>query len=286
MTTKPGQKKSPVRRIFIAILLGGITFWAIFPFYWAITTSLKPKNEVFTISYLSVPFLQYTPTLENWREELAVPGTQKILWNSVIVSVFSALVAVILGSLAGYSLARFQFGKIQSKDITLWFLGQNILPGVVLVVPFFLLMKTFHLLDTRIALVLAYSTFTIPFVTIIMRAMFKELPEELEEAALVDGYSRFAVFRKIVLPLAAPGITAVSFIALAQSWNEFLYALTLASRDAITVPLWIAGSETTRGVQFWFIATRALVALTPPTILILLGQRFIVRGLTFGALKG
>jgi multiple sugar transport system permease protein len=145
---------------------------------------------------------------------------------------------------------------------------------VVLVVPFFLLMKAAHLLDSRIALMLANSTFTIPFVTIVMRAMFKELPEELEEAALVDGYTRYGAFRKIVLPLAAPAITAVSFIAFAQAWNEFLFALTLSYRDAITIPVWIAGSESTRGVQFWFIATRALVALTP-TILVLLGQRFL-----------
>jgi multiple sugar transport system permease protein len=283
---RPGKPLHLVRRTVIAVILCGVTFWALFPFYWALTTSLKPKQEVFTISYLSIPFLQYRPTLDNWREELAVPGTQKIIWTSVVVATGSALLAVFLGSLAGYALARFRFGRIHSKDITLWFLGQNILPGVVLVVPFFLLMKAAHLLDSRIALMLANSTFTIPFVTIVMRAMFKELPEELEEAALVDGYTRYGAFRKIVLPLAAPAITAVSFIAFAQAWNEFLFALTLSYRDAITIPVWIAGSESTRGVQFWFIATRALVALTPPTILVLLGQRFIVRGLTFGALKG
>jgi multiple sugar transport system permease protein len=283
---RPGKPRRIVRRTVIAVILCGVTFWALFPFYWALTTSLKPKQEVFTISYLSIPFLQYRPTLDNWREELAVPGTQKIIWTSVVVATGSALLAVFLGCLAGYALARFRFGRIHSKDITLWFLGQNILPGVVLVVPFFLLMKAAHLLDSRIALMLANSTFTIPFVTIVMRAMFKELPEELEEAALVDGYTRYGAFRKIVLPLAAPAITAVSFIAFAQAWNEFLFALTLGYRDAITIPVWIAGSESTRGVQFWFIATRALVALTPPTILVLLGQRFIVRGLTFGALKG
>jgi multiple sugar transport system permease protein len=283
---RPGKPRHIVRRTVIAVILCGVTFWALFPFYWALTTSLKPKQEVFTISYLSIPFLQYRPTLDNWREELAVPGTQKIIWTSVVVATGSALLAVFLGCLAGYALARFRFGRIHSKDITLWFLGQNILPGVVLVVPFFLLMKAAHLLDSRIALMLANSTFTIPFVTIVMRAMFKELPEELEEAALVDGYTRYGAFRKIVLPLAAPAITAVSFIAFAQAWNEFLFALTLSYRDAITIPVWIAGSESTRGVQFWFIATRALVALTPPTILVLLGQRFIVRGLTFGALKG
>ena len=283
---RPGKPRHIVRRTVIAVILCGVTFWALFPFYWALTTSLKPKQEVFTISYLSIPFLQYRPTLDNWREELAVPGTQKIIWTSVVVATGSALLAVFLGCLAGYALARFRFGRIHSKDITLWFLGQNILPGVVLVVPFFLLMKAAHLLDSRIALMLANSTFTIPFVTIVMRAMFKELPEELEEAALVDGYTRYGAFRKIVLPLAAPAITAVSFIAFAQAWNEFLFALTLGYRDAITIPVWIAGSESTRGVQFWFIATRALVALTPPTILVLLGQRFIVRGLMFGALKG
>jgi multiple sugar transport system permease protein len=103
------------------VILCGVTFWALFPFYWALTTSLKPKQEVFTISYLSIPFLQYRPTLDNWREELAVPGTQKIIWTSVVVATGSALLAVFLGCLAGYALARFQFGRIHSKDITCGF---------------------------------------------------------------------------------------------------------------------------------------------------------------------
>jgi multiple sugar transport system permease protein len=227
------KPRSPLRRLLLVIVLGGITFWALFPFYWAFTTSLKPRTEVFTVSYLSIPFLQYKPTLDNWREELAVPGTQKIIWNSVVVAIASALLAVCLGSLAGYALARFRFGRLHSKDITLWFLGQNILPAVVLVVPFFLLMKTINLLDTRVAVVLANSTFSIPFVTIVMRAMFKELPEELEEAALVDGYTRFGAFRKIVLPLAAPAITAVSFIA----WRRPGTSLFLPSASPTAMPL-------------------------------------------------
>jgi multiple sugar transport system permease protein len=262
--------------------------WAAFPFYWAVVTSIKPRIETFTITYFSIPFLQFQPTLDNWIEEIQLPEMQKALVNSVIASVVSTILALFLGTTAGYALARFnfQFGRIKNKDITVWFLSQRVLPPVVVVIPFFLMMKALNLLDSRMALILAYTTANLPFAVIIMRQIFKELPEELEEAALVDGYSRWGAFFKVALPLSAPALASTGLICLAFAWNEFLFALVMASRDAITMPLVIAGAEHARGVQFWFIATRALVAMAVPTILALLAQRFIVRGLTFGAIKG
>jgi multiple sugar transport system permease protein len=149
-----------------------------------------------------------------------------------------------------------------------------------------LIMKTLRLLDTRLALILVYTTFNLPFAVVIMRQMFKELPDEIEEAALVDGCTYFGAFFRVALPLAAPAIAATFILCLAFAWNEMLFALTLAQKDAITLPVFIAGSQQSRGVAFWFAATRALVAALPPTALALFIQPFIVRGLTFGAIKG
>lgn len=286
MRTSSYSIRSILWKILSIALIAIVVTWSVFPFYWAIITSLKPRLETFSISYLSIPFLQFKPTLDNWIEQLAVLETRKALLNSIITSSSSTVLALALGSLAGYALARFKFKRIKNKDITIWFLSQRVLPPVVVVIPFFLMMKTAKLLDTRLALILVYTTFNLPFVVIIMRQIFKDLPNELEEAAMVDGYSRWGAFVRIALPLAAPGLAATGMICLAFAWNEFLFTLVLASTDAVTMPIAIAGAEHARGVQFWFVATRALLAMSVPTLLALFAQRFIVRGLTFGAVKG
>jgi len=259
--------------------------WAAFPFYWAIVTSLKPRLETFTVSYLSIPFLQFTPTLSNWAEELQVDKTRLGLFNSTIVATCSTVLALGLGTPAGYALARFRFRRIKNKDILIWFLSQRVLPPVVIAIPFFLMMKTAGLLDTRLALILAYTTFNLPFAIVIMRQIFMEFPEELEEAALVDGYGRWGVFLKIALPLSTPALISTGIICFSFAWNEFLFAMVLSSRDAITMPVVIAGAEDSRGVQFWYVATRALIAMIIPVLLALCAQRFIVRGMTFGAVR-
>ena len=286
MSTSTYPIRSILWKILSIALIAIVVVWSIFPFYWAIITSLKPRLETFSVSYLSIPFLQFKPTLDNWIDQLAVLETRKALLNSIITSSCSTVLALVLGSLAGYALARFKFKRIKNKDITIWFISQRILPPVVVVIPFFLMMKTAKLLDTRLALILVYTTFNLPFVVIIMQQVFKDLPNELEEAAMVDGYSRWGAFVRVALPLAAPGLAATGMICLAFAWNEFLFTLVLASTDAVTMTIAIAGAEHARGVQFWFVATRALLAMGIPTLLALFAQRFIVRGLTFGAVKG
>jgi multiple sugar transport system permease protein len=148
------------------------------------------------------------------------------------------------------------------------------------------MMKTFHLLDTRLALIITNATFTMPFAVLIMRDVFKELPVKLEEAAWVDGASRFGTFWRITLPLAAPAIAVSAVLCFAFSWNEFIFALILTYKNAQPVTVIIAGVEHTQGIQFWFVVTRLLAAILPPAILVLAVQRCIVRGLTFGAFKG
>jgi multiple sugar transport system permease protein len=274
------------KRILLGIAIALCIAWATFPFYWAITTSLRKPAETFTVAGLAIPFLQFKPTLENWSAELKVPENLKAVKNSAIIAVTSAILATMLGTMAGYGLARFQFYKIKNPDITIWFLSQRVLPPVVVAIPFFLLAKQFNALDKVSTLIVLNTTFNLPFAVIIMSQLFKELPIELEQAAMVDGYSRIGAFFKVALPLSAPGLVATGIICLAFAWNEFMFALIIAQRNAITLPYIISGASDTRGIQFWFIATRALMAMVPPTILALMVQKFIVRGLTFGAVKG
>lgn len=268
--------------------LGAITvltlFLVLFPFYWAFLNSIKRPEETFQPTW--IPFLQFQPTLEHWRSQLATPEIRHALLNSVIISIGAATLALALGTLAAYGLARFRFNRPSNGALTTWFLSQRVLPPVMFVTPFFLLMRQFGLLDSVLALVLLNATFTLPFAVIILSQTFRELPRELEEAALVDGASHLQSFLSIVLPLALPGLAATWVICMAFSWNEFLFALSLTSKSAIPMPVIIAGAEHTRGVQFWFVGVNVLLTMLVPIVLALLAQRYIIRGLTLGALKG
>jgi multiple sugar transport system permease protein len=256
----------------------------LFPFYWAFLNSIKRPEETFQPSW--IPFLQFQPTLEHWRSQLATPEIRHALLNSTIISIGAATLALLLGTLAAYALARFRFNRPSNGALTTWFISQRVLPPVMFITPFFLLMRQFKLLDSVWALVLLNATFTLPFAVIILSQTFRELPRELEEAALVDGASYFQSFFWIVLPLALPGLAATWVICMAFSWNEFLFALSLTSQSAIPMPVIIAGAEHTRGVQFWFVGVNVLMTMLVPIVLALLAQRYIIRGLTLGALKG
>lgn len=275
---------SPAGRVLMAGLIVIMLVWVLFPFYWAFLNSLKKPADTFEPSW--IPYLQFRPTLEHWQAELAIRETRQALRNSTIISVGAATVASLLGTLAAYALARFRFRRPGNGTITTWFLSQRILPPVVMVIPFFLLMRQLRLLDSVWALVLLNATFTLPFPVIILSQMFRELPAELEEAAMVDGASRFQSFARVALPLVLPGLVATWIICMAFSWNEFLFGLSLTTKDAIPMPVIIAGAEHTRGVQFWFVGVRVMLTMLPPTILALLAQRYIIRGLTLGAVKG
>lgn len=281
------MKKKPIT-LAGKVAIGGITlialFWVLFPFYWAFLNSIKRPEDTFQATW--IPFLQFTPTLEHWIAELSIPEIRQALLNSTIIAIGAATLAVFLGTLAAYALARFHFNRPSNGGLTTWFISQRVLPPVLFVIPFFLLMRQLRLLDSVWALVLLNATFTLPFPVIILSQMFRELPSELEDAALVDGASRIQTFYRIALPLVAPGLVAAWILCLALSWNEFLFALSLTTKSAIPMPVIIAGAEHTRGVQFWFVGVRVMLTMLPPTILALLAQRYIVRGLTLGAVKG
>jgi len=281
------RNKITFSQILLWMLIILATAWAIFPFYWAIITSLKEPTVILTKPSF-IPFVQFTPTLYNWQLEFTTRWREisRALGNSVVIAVGATTIAVSLGTLVGYGLATFRFDRWKNKDITLWFLSQRFLPPMATAIPFFIVMKNLNLLDTHLALILSNATFTMPFAALIMRDVFKELPRELEESAWIDGASRLQSFWYISLPLAAPAAAAAAVICFAFAWNEFLFGLILTYKTAQPITVMIAGVEHTQGIQFWFVATRLLIAILPPAILALLAQRYIVRGLTFGAVKG
>ncbi|HEX6114778.1 MAG TPA: carbohydrate ABC transporter permease [Geminicoccaceae bacterium] len=233
-----------------------------------------------------IPWIHFTPTLDNWADQLQVLETQNALINSSLIASCATLLALLLGTPAAYALARFRFELVQNRDLTIFFFSQRVLPPVPTVIPFYLVMRTVGLLDTHLALILVNATFIMPFVVVILRQAFLGLPVELEESALIDGADHWGAFWRIALPLVAPAIAATALIIFGRAWNEFLFALAIAAKGAITIPVHMAGTAGTRGVQFWYLAVRQMIAIVPPVVIALLAQRYIVRRLTLGAVKG
>lgn len=289
MAEKPTAETTPgwsMRYSVYSLIAVVVAMIFMFPLYWAFSTSLRNPMDTFTVSGLGIPFIHFEPTLNNWIEQLATGETRRALMNSTVISIGASALALLLGTPAAYALARFHFRLPPNRDLTLWFLSQRVLPPVATVIPFYLVMRTLGLLDTYLALILINATFILPFVVVILRQTFIELPVELEEAAMVDGTGFLGAFLRVSLPLAAPAMAATGLIIFAFAWNEFLFAITISSKNAITIPVHMAGAVDTRGVQFWFMAVRAMIAMIPPVLLALLAQRYIVQGLTFGAVKG
>lgn len=269
--------------LWIAVIL--VTLVALYPFVWALITSFKPQRDALESSM--IPFLQFKPIMDNWNAELGQTGEENIkaLKNSAIIAIGATIIALTLGSTAGYALARFRFG-IGNRNLVSWFLSQRFLPPVATLIPFFLLLQRFDLLDTYLGMIVVNATFVMPFAVLIMRDFFADIPKDLEEAALVDGASHFQVFLRVALPIAGPALVAAGIICFTFAWNEFLFASVLTVRDAQPFTVKIISTGTVRGIHFGFVSTRLLMAVVPPLVLSLFVQRYIVRGLTMGAVKG
>jgi multiple sugar transport system permease protein len=286
MTDRVAGRKTGIGDAIASLIAVSVTLLFVFPIYWAFSQSLRNPLDTFTVAGFGIPWVNFTPTLGNWIDQLGTPETARSLFNSTLISVLAAVLALALGTPAAYAIARFRFQRWRNRDITVWFLSQRVLPPVATVIPFYLTMRSLGLLDTHLALILINATFVMPFVVVILRQTFLDLPVELEEAALIDGANHFGAFWRVALPLAAPSMAATGLIIFAFTWNEFLFAVAISSDAAITVPVHIAGAIDTRGVQFWFMGVRAMTAMIPPVIIALIAQRYIVRGLTLGAVRG
>ena len=271
---------------FIAMLIACAgAVWVIIPFLWAINNSLKTHADIFK-PHAIIPFLQFTPTLDAWNFVLGDPQVLNCLFSSTLVSVGTTLFVLLIGTPAAYSLARFEFRRMKSRDITLWFLSQRVLPPVVVLVPFYILLAQLGMIDTWSGLILLYSTFNLAFCVVIMRDIFRDVSKEVEEAARIEGASLWQIFWMIALPLSLDGLIVTAFIVFAFSWNEALFASAVTSQHAATMPAFILASRSTRGVDFNFAAVNTILAIAPPVILSFFVQRYLARGLSFGAVKG
>jgi multiple sugar transport system permease protein len=267
-----------------------LTLWAmiiILPLYWTIITSFKlPVAVTSGITYL--PWVDFTPSLQAWKDvfggEIQVLDPMK---NSLLAASVSSVVAVALGSMAAYGLVRFRYrwGHWRNDDIAFWFVSQRMLPPAAIVLAFIVMYNYLGMLDTVVGLTIAYTGFNLPFAVWIMRDFFAALPRELEEAARVDGAGWGTTFLRIVLPLSVPGLAATTILLFIFSWNEYLFASLLAFEQAKTLPVTIAGMATSIGVRWWSISALSLISMVPTIILGLMVQRYIVRGLTSGAIK-
>ncbi len=281
------------------LIYGVLILWAIiclFPIYWTVTTSFKVASDVMRGNM--VPWVDFKPGWLGWRSLGLSPETifqtstvreefLKRFMNSAITSLSASGLAVVLGSLAAYGLSRFsyRFLWMRNSDISFFFLSQLILPPVVLALPFLVLYKELDVLDTRIGIIMIYTLMVMPIVIWIMRDQFSAIPVELEEAALVDGLSIWGAFLRIVVPLALPGMVAAFILALVLCWNEYFFAALLTSTDAKTLPVMVASQTGSQGINWWAMAALSTAAIAPLVIVGVVLERYIIKGMTAGAVK-
>jgi multiple sugar transport system permease protein len=283
-------------RVLIYLALAIWTFIALFPLYWTLSTSFKLGRDV-TQGHL-IPWVDFTPSWKGFQSLGLSPDTifaisnvraeflDKFV-NSVIVSVGASAIAVVIGSLAAYGLSRFDYklGRWRNQDISFFFLSQLILPPVVLAMPFLILYKELALLDSRIGLMMVYTLMVLPIVIWVMRDQFDTIPNEMEQAALVDGCSIWGAFLQIVLPISLPGMVAAFILSLVLCWNEYFFASLLTGSNAQTLPVMVASQTGSQGINWWTMAALSTAAIAPLVLIGIFLERYIVMGLTAGSGK-
>lgn len=258
--------------------------FTLIPVYWAITISLKTESDQFAVPPL---WFSFKPTLTHYKDAFIERGFGNYFLTSLIVALSSTALALTLGTFAAYALARFRLPYKLGSRLSMWILSTRMFPPIVTAVPLFLLMRDLQLLDTMLSLIIVYTAFNLPFVVWMMRGFFLELPKELEEAAMVDGDSRLGALFRVILPLVTPGLAATAVFCLIISWNEFLFALILSQTDnAMTLPVGIAGRVTQYEIKWGVMSAAGVVAMLPILIFAMAVQRYLVRGLSLGAVKG
>ena len=278
-TKKPERQGTPP---WMWVAVFAIVVFCLFPFYWLVNTSLKTGGDL-----ASASLVPPNPTLKNYESVFNDSNFTSALRNSAIVSLVTTVLSLVVGSFCAYALARL---KIKFKFVILAIiLSITTFPQITIAAPIFKLWRDIGLFNTLIGLIIPYLTFSLPLAIYILVSFFREIPRDLEEAALVDGATNFEAFRKVVVPLAAPGLATAGILTFIATWNEFLLAITLTSNsDARTVPAAIAFfTGSTQFEQPLGTISAASVVISVPLILaVLLFQKRIVAGLTAGAVKG
>ena len=277
-----GRRRSRSASLRLYLLLGVYLLVVTFPFYYMGLTSLRTPRDVYNRDAMLTPA---NLTLANYQNVLANSRMTTWLTNSVIVALSSTSISVIIGILAGYSLARLRFLGSQTMARSVLFM--YLLPSSLLFIPMFLVISNLGLTNTLWALIISYQTFNVPFCTWLLLGYFRTMPVELEDAALIDGCTRMGVLRRIMLPLAAPGIITAFIFGFTNSWNEFLFAAVMAQRTELrTIPIGLYTFQVGDVLLWGQLMAAALIATVPVVILFMFVQRYVVQGLTVGAAKG
>ncbi len=269
------------RLAWVAAALAAILF-ALTPLAWMVLTSLKSNREITQETSLVPESL----TSANYVSLFSGREFGAYLTNSIVVTTLSVAIALILGTQAAYVLARFRVWGGMQRYVGFSLLMVRLLPPVVIIIPIFLVAQQFGLLNTQLSLIVVYATFNVTIVVWMMESFFREIPVDLEEAAMVDGDTRFTAFRRIVLPLAAPGLVATGIFAVITTYNEFLFALVLTSTPAAeTMPVGAATLIGRINVDWGAMSAAGVIGALPIVVFSIFVQKHLVRGLTMGAVK-
>lgn len=253
------------------------------PIYWMVNMSFKGRAE---FAALPPTLLVQRPTLENYRDLIVTQRFDRFGLNSLVVALIAASIAVTIGTLAAYGLSRFHLPRNLNYHLLFTILTVRMFPPVVTVIPLFVYYRDLGLLDSQLGLGLVHSFSEIPLVVWMMIGFFRDIPRDMEEAALVDGDHRLAVLRKIAIPLAVPGLAATFILVFISSWNEFLLALILTETRAQTLPIAVAAQITQFDVKYGNLMAAGVLATLPVLVLAMLAQRHLTRGLTVGGVTG
>ena len=278
------------KRTLKAAGLGAYFAFALGPIVWIAMMSLKNSNDVIA----SPPKFIFTPTLENYKAitvgqdergmETVRPDYPEYFLNTLIIASASVAVSLLLGTFAAYGLARFSFRF--KEDIAFTFLSFRFAPELMIILPLYVVFQKMGMIDSFSGLTMAYQLITLPFLIWVLRGFFEDIPREIEQAARVDGYTWWGVFRRISLPLIKPGIAAVVILSFIFAWNNFIFSMILGGERTQTVTLGILGFIGYERVLWGQMAAATMICVVPELIMPFFVQKYIIRGLTFGAVKG
>jgi multiple sugar transport system permease protein len=274
-----GLRMRGSRAVTGRIVLAVYAVWCLFPVYWLIATSLKTDIDVVA----RPPTFIFVPTFNNYLHVITDPAVLGFLKNSLIVGLGTAAFGLLVGIPVAYVLGRFRFRG--SRDLAFWILSTRFTPPMAMLIPFFVIFYRTGLLGTYAGLIIAHLGVNLSMIIWLLRSFFRDLPRELEDAAAVDGASHLQTFLMVMLPIAKPGIAAVAILTLLFSWNEFLFALVLGSHSITTIPVGLYKFIGYQQIDWGKLSAGAVIMIVPVIAFVVLVQRQLIRGLTFGAVK-
>ena len=273
------HRQSSLAKLILGWLLGLYLVWTWFPIVWMLMSALKTEQNMFSFP----PKFIFAPTWDNYKVMFGQLGIGQYLCNSLVIAFISTAIALLLGSLGGFALAR---GKIAAKkQIAFWIISTRMVPIAAIILPLYMIFRTFHLLNTISALIFAHVSFNLPFAIWLMNGFFKEIPVSIEEAAMTDGCSKLQVFYHVALPIVLPGLLVTAILSMMFSWNDYAFASLFTGAESQTLPVIAARLITQHGISWGQVMSMESFIFLPILAAGILIHKYLVRGMTMGAIK-